>query len=107
MVAESKHLSEWIDADVGEVYAYARDPANLPQWAPGLGSAAEQVDGQWYRARRRGAGSGSTSRPLNEFGVLDHDVDPAFRRGHLQPDAGDQEWRRQRGRVRAATPWRA
>jgi hypothetical protein len=73
MVAESKHLSEWIEADVSEVYAYARDPANLPQWAPGLGSAVEQVDGQWY-VETAGGRVGLDFAPLNEFGVLDHDV---------------------------------
>jgi hypothetical protein len=29
------------------VYDYAFDPANLPQWAPGLGSSVEHVDGQF------------------------------------------------------------
>ncbi|HET7015719.1 MAG TPA: SRPBCC family protein [Streptosporangiaceae bacterium] len=73
MTAESKHLSEWIDADVDEVYAYARDPSNLPQWAPGLGSSVEQVDGQWF-VETSGGRVGLDFAPLNDYGVLDHDV---------------------------------
>ncbi|HEY3907421.1 MAG TPA: SRPBCC family protein [Streptosporangiaceae bacterium] len=73
MTAESKQLSERIDANVEEVYAYARDPANLPQWAPGLGSSVEQVDGQWF-VETSGGRVGLEFAPLNEYGVLDHQV---------------------------------
>jgi len=73
MAAESKHLSEWIDADVDDVYAYAREPANLPHWAPGLGSAVEQVDGQWL-VQTSGGRVGLDFAPLNDYGVLDHNV---------------------------------
>jgi len=73
MAAESKHLSEWIDADVDEVYAYARDLSNLPEWAPGLGSSVEQVDGQWF-VLTSGVRVGLEFAPLNDYGVLDHDV---------------------------------
>ncbi len=73
MAAESRQLSELIDADVDEVYAYARDPANLPQWAPGLGSAVEQVDGQWFVQTSDGR-VGLEFAPPNEYGVLDHEV---------------------------------
>jgi hypothetical protein len=73
MAAESKQLSELIDADVDEVYAYARDPANLPAWAPGLGSSVEQVDGQWF-VQTSGGRVGLEFAPVNEYGVLDHDV---------------------------------
>jgi uncharacterized membrane protein len=41
MTSESRHLSEWIDRPADEVYEYASDPANLPQWAPGLGSSVD------------------------------------------------------------------
>jgi hypothetical protein len=73
MTAESKQLSELIDASVEEVYAYARDPANLPQWAPGLGSSVEQVNGQWF-VETSGGKVGLEFAPLNEYGVLDHQV---------------------------------
>src|SRR5207247_169690 len=38
MTSESWHISERIDRSADEVYAYASNPANLPRWAPGLGS---------------------------------------------------------------------
>jgi hypothetical protein len=73
MTAESKHLSESIDASPEEVYAYARDPANLPQWAPGLGTSVDQVTGQWFVETSDGR-VGLNFAPTNDFGVLDHDV---------------------------------
>ncbi len=73
MTAESKQLSERIDANAEEVYAYARDPANLPQWAPGLGSSVEQVNGHWFVETSDGR-VGLEFAPVNEYGVLDHEV---------------------------------
>jgi len=73
MTSESRHLSEWIDRPAGEVYEYASDPANLPRWAPGLGSSVEKVDDRWFVETSAGrAGFAYVRR--NEFGVLDHDV---------------------------------
>jgi hypothetical protein len=73
MTAESKHVSARIEADAEEVYAYARNPANLPQWAPGLGSSVEQVNGQWF-VETAGGRVGLEFAPANDYGVLDHDV---------------------------------
>jgi uncharacterized membrane protein len=71
MASESWHISERIDRPASEVYAYASDPANLPRWAPGLGSSIEQIDGQWFvdtpAERVRFAFA-----PRNDLGVLDH-----------------------------------
>jgi hypothetical protein len=73
MTLESRHLSTHIDLPHDKVYGYASDPANLPRWAPGLGNAVEQVDGQWFvdtpteRVRLSFA-------PRNDFGILDHYV---------------------------------
>ncbi|GAB7070773.1 SRPBCC family protein [Mycobacterium hodleri] len=56
---DSLHVSQWVDADAAEVYAFAADPANLPRWAAGLADpklAAVEVE---------------FAAP-NEFGVLDH-----------------------------------
>lgn len=58
MAADSRHISTHIDRPAQEVYDYASRPANLPEWARGLGSSVERV----------------TFAPRNEFGVLDHDV---------------------------------
>src|SRR5215475_1825273 len=73
MASESKHLAEWIDRPAAEVYRYASNPANVPEWAPGLGSAVDNVDGVWFV--ETGAGRATFAfAPPNEFGVLDHDV---------------------------------
>jgi hypothetical protein len=73
MASESKHIGERIDRPADEVYEYASDPANLPRWAPGLGSSVEKVDGRWFveTSMRR---VGFAFVPRNEYGVLDHDV---------------------------------
>jgi uncharacterized protein YndB with AHSA1/START domain len=71
--AGSRHLSTHIDRPVREVYDYASDPANLPAWAPGLGSSVERIGGQWIMESPMGR-IVVTFAPRNEFGVLDHDV---------------------------------
>lgn len=73
MPAESRHVSERIDRPAAEVYEYVFDPANIASWAPGLGSAVENVDGHWFVE----TGSGRVEVAFaerNELGVLDHDV---------------------------------
>ena len=73
MASESKHLAEWIDRPAAEVYRYASNPANVPEWAPGLGSSVDNVDGVWFV--ETGAGRATFAfAPPNDFGVLDHDV---------------------------------
>ena len=73
MTSESRYLSEWIDRSAAEVYEYASDPANLPQWALGLGSSAEKVDDRWFVETPEGR-VGFAFVPRNEYGVLDHYV---------------------------------
>jgi hypothetical protein len=73
MASESKHISEHIDRTAADVYAYASDPANLPCWAPGLGSAVEKADGQWFVETSGGRAALAFAEP-NDFGVLDHSV---------------------------------
>ena len=73
MPAESKQISESIDRSAADVYRYASDPANLPAWAPGLGSSVENIDGHWFVETPAGrARCAFVER--NEFGVLDHEV---------------------------------
>jgi hypothetical protein len=73
VTTESRHISERIDMSADEVYEYAVDPANLPEWAPGLGSAVENVDGRWYVETPMGR-VGFAFVERNAYGVLDHDV---------------------------------
>jgi hypothetical protein len=62
-----------IDRPVGEVYAFASDPANLPRWAPGLGTSVVHEDGTWFVETPEGRVQ-VTFAPRNEYGVLDHEV---------------------------------
>ncbi|WP_179155191.1 SRPBCC family protein [Microbispora sp. GKU 823] len=73
MALESRHVSVWIDRHAADVYEYASNPANLPEWAPGLGTSVENVDGQWYVETPSGR-AGLAFAKHNEYGVLDHDV---------------------------------
>jgi hypothetical protein len=73
MASETRHLSVSIDRPVAEVYEYTADPANVPQWAPGLAKAVDFVDGQWVADSPMGRISFAFA-PRNDFGVLDHDV---------------------------------
>ena len=73
MATESRHIGEWIGRPADEVYGYASEPANLPRWAPGLGSSVEKVDGRWFVETSMGR-VGFAFVPRNDLGVLDHDV---------------------------------
>lgn len=74
MSRESRHVSVVIGADPGAVYAFASDPANLPRWATGLGGSIEQVDGRWLVADGPLGAVRVTFAPVNDWGVLDHEV---------------------------------
>ena len=69
----SRHLSVRIDRPVSEVYAFASDLANLPRWAPGLGSEVVHEDGGWFVETSDGRARVEMAPP-NVFGVLDHEV---------------------------------
>jgi hypothetical protein len=73
MPSESRFLSESIKRPAAEVYEYAADPSNLPNWAPGLGTSVENVDGQWFVDTSDGR-VGLAFAQRNELGVLDHEV---------------------------------
>jgi hypothetical protein len=71
--AESRHLAVRIDCPPQAAYAYAGDPARLPEWAPGLGTAVERVGDDWFVDSPLGRVRVAFAPP-NDFGVLDHDV---------------------------------
>jgi hypothetical protein len=70
---ESRHLSTHIDRPARAVYDYASIPSNMPEWASGLGTSIEEIDGRWVMESPMGRVV-VTFAPRNEFGVLDHDV---------------------------------
>ena len=72
-MAESKHLSETNARSAAEVYEYASDPANLPEWASGLGSSVEHLDGRWF-VESPGGRLTVAFAARNDFGILDHEV---------------------------------
>jgi hypothetical protein len=73
MPSQSKYIAESIDRPAADVYAFVSDPANLPEWAQGLGTAVENVGGQWFVDTAQGRVAVAFAQP-NEFGILDHDV---------------------------------
>jgi uncharacterized protein YndB with AHSA1/START domain len=69
--APSTHLGVRIDRPAAEVYDYVSQPANLPTWAAGLGSAIELVDGRWVADSALGRIEVVMAEP-NPYGVVDH-----------------------------------
>ena len=72
-MSESQHLSTYVERSAAEVYAYAVNPANLPNWAAGLSGAIEQRDGRWFAESPMGDIEVSFV-PKNLYFVLDHEV---------------------------------
>jgi polyketide cyclase/dehydrase/lipid transport protein len=71
--SESRHLAVRIDCPPEVAYAFASDPARLPEWAPGLGTAVERVGDDWFAESPMGRVRVAFA-PSNDLGVLDHDV---------------------------------
>jgi hypothetical protein len=72
-MSTSRHVSTQIDRSAQDVYDYASDPANVPEWAAGLAGSIEQVDGDWIADSPMGRIVVKFAES-NEYGVLDHDV---------------------------------
>ncbi|UPK75001.1 SRPBCC family protein [Nocardioidaceae bacterium SCSIO 66511] len=73
MSFESRHVSTFIAADPDDVYAYASDPAKLPEWAAGLADGIREDAGRWIADAPFGVVE-VRFVPRNEHRVLDHDV---------------------------------
>ena len=73
MPTESRHLSVSVERPAAAVYCYARDPANLPEWAAGLAAGIRRERGEWVADSPMGRVL-VRFVPVNEYGVLDHDV---------------------------------
>lgn len=72
-MSESLHLAIHVQRSAADVYAYASDPAHLPEWATGLSGSIEQRQGRWYADSPMGEVEVAFV-PDNPHGVLDHDV---------------------------------
>lgn len=73
MTFEVKHISQSIDLSFEDVYAFASDPKNLPQWAEGLSGSITQSGKDWIADSPMGKIKIKFT-PMNNLGVLDHDV---------------------------------
>lgn len=69
----SMHVSVSVNRAADEVYGFVSDPANLPQWAAGLGGSIEKIEGEWIASSPMGRVKVEFAA-RNRFGVLDHDV---------------------------------
>lgn len=73
MTFMAKHISVSIERRAAEVYEFASNPENLPQWAGGLSGAIKKVDDEWIAEAPMGTVKVSFVEK-NKFGILDHDV---------------------------------
>jgi hypothetical protein len=71
----SRSLSVSINRDAQDVYNYVRVPENFPRWASGLGKSLKKIDGEWIAETPEGPVKVKFTE-RNEFGVLDHWVNP-------------------------------
>jgi hypothetical protein len=67
-------VSVGIAVDPATAYAYASNPENLPNWAPGFVQSIARQGGDWI-ARTSLGPARFRFAPANDFGILDHDVE--------------------------------
>lgn len=70
----SETLSVTIKRNWRDVYAFAAEPANMVQWAAGLGAGFSGSGLEWTAKDPGGNPVRIRFTQSNEFGVLDHDV---------------------------------
>lgn len=70
-----RHISIFIARDPGQVYAFAADPRNLPQWAAGLARSEVTQQGDAWVADAPFGKVRIRFAPPNAFGVMDHEVE--------------------------------
>lgn len=72
----SRTLSVSVDCPPGKVYEFISDPENLPKWAGGFCKSVIKSNGDWIAETPPGPMKFRFVK-RNEFGVLDHYVNPA------------------------------
>lgn len=74
MTFPARHISISINRSPNEVYEFASNPNNLPQWAEGLSrSSMKQSGDEWIADSPMGIVRVKFA-DANRFGVIDHDV---------------------------------
>ena len=73
MTFKSKHASVSINRPADDVYDFASNPENLPQWAAGLSGSIKKIKGDWIAESPMGTVKVQFASK-NEFGILDHHV---------------------------------
>ncbi|PIQ75696.1 polyketide cyclase [Candidatus Peregrinibacteria bacterium CG10_big_fil_rev_8_21_14_0_10_49_24] len=69
----SRHISIAINCNADDVYAFASNPANLPQWAAGVSGSVRKSGDNWISDSPMGEVQ-IRFADANSLGVLDHDV---------------------------------
>ena len=73
MTFTSKRVNVSINRSADDVYDFASNPENLPQWAAGLSGSIKNINGDWIAESPMGAVKVQFV-DKNEFGILDHHV---------------------------------
>lgn len=73
MTYMAKHISVSINRSAAQVYEFASNPENLPQWAAGLSGSIKKVNEDWVAEAPMGRVRVKFAEE-NQFGVLDHQV---------------------------------
>jgi hypothetical protein len=102
---EVEHMSVSIDRPPDVVYAFAAEPSNAPAWATGLAGTMKKEGDEWIADSPLGKVKVRFAEK-NAYGVLDHDVTLPSGVTIHNPDEGDPQWARERGRVLALSPTR-
>jgi uncharacterized protein YndB with AHSA1/START domain len=74
MTTNVHHLTITINRPPAEVYDFAADPRNLPQWAAGLARSTVEQEGDHWIADAPFGKVRIKFAARNQLGVLDHDV---------------------------------
>ena len=73
MTFTAKHISVPINRSAAQVYEFASNPENLPNWAAGLSGSLKKVNEDWIAESPMGRVKVKLAEK-NNLGVLDHDV---------------------------------
>lgn len=74
-MSEVHHISVYIARRPSDIYKYASNPNNLPQWAAGLTNSEVFKDGNTWVVNAPFGKVKIRFVEQNKFGVMDHDVE--------------------------------